>query len=408
MTARQGGRQCACLPTSAHACRRSRRQFTTPAHAPGRPRWPACRSLQGAGAGQASAARMPQAAPSPLVNGRVSPFARLQRQLTVQALRAVNPAVTRTSSRAVSQQRYPLPAMTDELDTRWRPLSVRKSGDHAAYDALDPGVPDYLFPSLWAWIQRRVLTEHTLQQIERRCRIKLSWYASRTSATSSLENLMRADEQLCLNVVDFLASRIDPDDQTSGMSREAREAWLAELADLVSLDLMLEEAGSLWTADNRSKPVRLVQRVEPTLRAAAEQVMSIGDKAAQHLRLAWHAVYGRQPDSGKGYREAIKAMEVATIPVVCPNNTRATLNRVINDLRAKPSKWAVNLKHPTPDRQVETVADMLDLVWKGQSDRHGDPDPNAPISVSQEQAEAAVHLAVTVVQWFTRGVVTAR
>jgi hypothetical protein len=57
---------------------------------------------------------------------------------------------------------------------------------------------------------------------------------------------------------------------------------------------------------------------------------------------------------------------------------------------------------------VETVADMLDLVWKGQSDRHGSPDLTAPISVSQEQAEAAMHLAVTVVQWFTTGVVTTR
>jgi hypothetical protein len=134
--------------------------------------------------------------------------------------------------------------------------------------------------------------------------------------------------------------------------------------------------------------------------------MGTGDKAAQHLRLAWNAVYGRHPDAGKGYGEAIKAMEVATIPVVCPSNTRATLNRVINDLRAKPSKWAVNLKHPTPDRQVEIVADTLDLIWKGQSDRHGDPDPNAPISVELEEAEAAVHLAVTVVHWFTTGVVT--
>ena len=54
------------------------------------------------------------------------------------------------------------------------------------------------------------------------------------------------------------------------------------------------------------------------------------------------------------------------------------------------------------------LADMLDLVWKGQRDRHGDPDPHAPLSVTQEQAEAAVQLAVTVVQWFTAGVVTTR
>ena len=95
-------------------------------------------------------------------------------------------------------------------------------------------------------------------------------------------------------------------------------------------------------------------------------------------------------------------MEITTIPVVCSGNPR-TNSGVINDLWGKPSKWAVNLKHPTPDRQVEIVANMLDLIWKGQSNS----DPSAPISVSQEHVEAAVHLAVTVVQCFNTGVVTA-
>ena len=71
----------------------------------------------------------------------------------------------------------------------------------------------------------------------------------------------------------------------------------------------------------------------------------------------------------RGYGDAIKAMEVATIPVVCPGNLRAELVLVINDLWAKPSKWAVNLKNPIPDRQVEIVVDMLDLIWKGRPKR---------------------------------------
>jgi hypothetical protein len=51
--------------------------------------------------------------------------------------------------------------------------------------------------------------------------------------------------------------------------------------------------------------------------------MNAGDKAAQHLTLAWNAVCGRRPDPGKGNGDAIKAMVVATIPVVCPGNPRA-------------------------------------------------------------------------------------
>ena len=61
-------------------------------------------------------------------------------------------------------------------------------------------------------------------------------------------------------------------------------------------------------------------------------------------------------------------MEVATIPVVCPGNLRAELVLVIND-PGRSRKWAVNLKNPIPDRQVEIVVDMLDLIWKGRPKR---------------------------------------
>jgi hypothetical protein len=171
---------------------------------------------------------------------------------------------------------------------------------------------------------------------------------------------------------------------------------------------MLNDAGSLWRVGAADKRFQLERRVQPSVEAAAKQVMSTGDKAAQHLRLAWSAVYGRHPDAGKGYGEAIMAMEAAAIPVVLPATTVGTLGKVIGALRDKPAKWAVGLKHPEPERQVLVLADMLDLVWKGQTGRHGDPDPSAPISVSQEQAEAAVHLAVTVVHWFNTGVVSIR
>ena len=48
----------------------------------------------------------------------------------------------------------------------------------------------------------------------------------------------------------------------------------------------------------------------------------------------------------------------------------------------------------------------MELLWKGQIDRHGTDDASTPLSVSQAEAEAAVHLAVTLVQWFTSGAVS--
>jgi hypothetical protein len=296
--------------------------------------------------------------------------------------------------------------VTDELDTRWRPLSVRESGDYVAYDALHPGVPSHLRTSLWRWVASNLPTEDSLLQIERRFRLTglVDLPLAGEWSLSRLQDWVFEDEEFFLDIVDFLLSTLDvhprhPEDPHY-------HSYLSAKEDMTFLMGILNDAGSLWRLGATGKRLQLERRVEPTVEAAAEQVMGKGDKAAQHLRLAWSAIYGRHPDPGKGYGEAIKAMEAAAIPVVLPKTNTGTLGKVITALRDKPAKWSVGLKHPEPERQVLTLADMLDLVWKGQTGRHGDPDPNAPISVSQEQAEAAVHLAVTVVQWFSTGVVT--
>jgi hypothetical protein len=46
---------------------------------------------------------------------------------------------------------------------------------------------------------------------------------------------------------------------------------------------------------------------------------------------------------------------------------------------------------------------MIALLWEGQRDRHA----GGPISqpVTQEAAQTAVHLAVTLVQWFSAGAI---
>jgi hypothetical protein len=48
---------------------------------------------------------------------------------------------------------------------------------------------------------------------------------------------------------------------------------------------------------------------------------------------------------------------------------------------------------------------MLDLLWKSQLDRHGTPDETVPLSVSLEEAEATLHLALTLVHWFRTGAI---
>ena len=46
---------------------------------------------------------------------------------------------------------------------------------------------------------------------------------------------------------------------------------------------------------------------------------------------------------------------------------------------------------------------MMELLWTGQTSRHGSQTPTA--QEASDEARMAVHLAVTLVQWFTTGAV---
>jgi hypothetical protein len=94
------------------------------------------------------------------------------------------------------------------------------------------------------------------------------------------------------------------------------------------------------------------------------------------------------------------------IPVVIPNDKIPTLGKAIGQLRDQPGQFHVAVGPSMPASRVSLVAQMLDLIWVGQHDRHGHADPLEPMAVSQREAEAALYLAVTLVQWFKSGVVT--
>lgn len=46
---------------------------------------------------------------------------------------------------------------------------------------------------------------------------------------------------------------------------------------------------------------------------------------------------------------------------------------------------------------------MLAMIWQSQFDRHGTHDESVPLSVSQEQADAAVHISLALVRLFAGG-----
>ena len=76
---------------------------------------------------------------------------------------------------------------------------------------------------------------------------------------------------------------------------------------------------------------------------------------------------------------------------------------MLADLRNKPSKWTTVLTPPAPVVDIQAVIGMIELPWKAQLDRHGSPSPAAPLHVSQAEAEAALHIAASLVHLFTSG-----
>jgi hypothetical protein len=287
----------------------------------------------------------------------------------------------------------------------WRPLFVREN--EAAiekYDALHDGVPEWLYPSLWEWIVYevtvprksvggRTLDASRLRAIERSLRFSIGWDGGHGSeGLDALQwNFKHEGPDLMLKVVDYLLSQKNPSLESSRIK---------------GLDNLLTEAGSAFRVAEGTPPM-LVRRVDKTVEEASRLVTGKDDTSGTLLALAWRKAYGLSPNPSEAYRLAVRAVEAAATPVVLPKDANATLGKVIASLREGGSKWQVSLTHRTdPQRPVDALVSMMALLWEGQYDRHVNDD--MPLQVTQAEAETALHLAVTLVQWFSADRVSRR
>jgi hypothetical protein len=134
--------------------------------------------------------------------------------------------------------------------------------------------------------------------------------------------------------------------------------------------------------------------------------MASAGAAGIKLAQAWERAFGVSPDPTGAYALAVRAAEDASIPVVVPNQTGATLGHVIGQL-AVDGDWSLPLTREDADAPTSSlVLGTTKALWRGHHDRHGGG-PGLP-SVAQEEAETAVTLAVSLVQWFASGMVARR
>ncbi len=159
------------------------------------------------------------------------------------------------------------------------------------------------------------------------------------------------------------------------------------------LDELLMLGGSAWRVG--PKYDCLVRRVDPTATAAFVQATLPDDVASAELKEAWTVAYARNPDASGAWNHAIKAVETLLTKIVDPTNPRATLGTVIKILNGQAVSWSLALEGHDRSASVEPLVRMLRLMWPN-PDRHGGENSRRPSLV---EAQAVVHLAVTIVQW---------
>lgn len=273
----------------------------------------------------------------------------------------------------------------------WRPLSARNDPERSkAYDALHEGVPEWLATPVAQWIYETF--DSMRYEGDLRHTLDLLYGILRRPMPSGrfddlIEDLASAVAQGDLDILDAMVWLTGT--YTGGWKQRDR------------LSLMLAVHGSAWCigTDDTDQPC-LQRRVNEAAAAAARAEMERTGNAATHLHRAWHRVYGRSPDAGGAYREAVRAVEAAAKPVVLPSDTGATLGKMIAAMKAKPEKWTVVLDGNGRGSGMAHLISMCQSIWTSQLDRHGTDDERVPLDVSPREAEAALHLAVTLVHWF--------
>ncbi|MET9297787.1 hypothetical protein ABZX66_00555 [Micromonospora aurantiaca] len=284
----------------------------------------------------------------------------------------------------------------------FQPLRDRLAGKPLD-TTLHDGVPEWLDQPLRTW-----LNKSTSQRLAQRVLLRLRVAYEARYPDSHKVQLVSNPALDLLTVIDAVlqlhpAWSMTDEDQLWNEHRMTRDDVIGSFR---ALDALLKEGGSLYRCDFDQHC--LVRRVDDTTQAAVDAaVKGTSASAADHLRTAWAAAYGLNPDPDKVFNEAIRAVEEVACPLVEQKRAEAgsaTLGTVIGVLsKNAPHKWELVL--PGKDGQpsgVEPIVSMMEALWQAQCSRHG----GAPKSrrQSQDEAEAAVHLAVLLVQWLSTGV----
>lgn len=263
-------------------------------------------------------------------------------------------------------------------------IGLSQAADEAPYD----GVPGHLLGPMRQWVDGYFSDEDDAVAICLQLRIA---GPDNMNARRLLASYRDWD---LLDVIDAGLQYINENGWSDGHKERALAA-------------MLDTAGSAYRVNQDGDG--LEERITPAVRDAVSQAVADAEaehsagSAAEHLSTAWRAVYGLHPDPVRAYSEAIKAVECAAHSVVQPNHRRATLGTMLGEIGNARSKFTTVISTPSSGDPIAPMEAMMRALWDGQTTRHGKQTPTVPETL--EAARAGVHLAATLVQWFTSGAV---
>lgn len=289
------------------------------------------------------------------------------------------------------------------------PLYARASeGGAEEFTRLYAGVPSWMRESLWEWLAAHISTylgtsggrpywepdAALIREIERLCRIDIRWnsgdrsHSARVAGLQQLRNALYANEVAFLTAVDLHLSRVtDPTDSSI-------------------LEQTLSEASSEWRVGELDSKPALVKRIDETVQRAAEETARQGTRSGRLLAEAWRHAFSMQRDPSASYRSSVRAVEAAAGPILTPADPRPSLGKMITALRDGMTKWNFTFTVDSAVNPKGVLLQMMQLLWTNEYSRHVDADPAVPLHVSQPEAESAVILALTLVNWFTSGAIT--
>jgi hypothetical protein len=286
----------------------------------------------------------------------------------------------------------------------WEPLSVRRGLRDPG--GLSEGVSAHLRGPLMNWLEEALQlgspssVDRHMIDVAVAARVSSAWKVSaehldnsarreiaRASLMESILNACDESDDLFLDIIDATLHL-----------QEGRNTKLIR-----RLQRILAMGGSAWTVANNG--CSLQRRVDASAEAAFRRAAKPLDIASEELANAWAAAYGRDPDPSDAWDHAIKAVEAAIIPVVCPKQNKPTLGHALGELDRQRDHWRLRLPGPDGAHGVEPLVGMLRLLWPN-PDRHGSADRRRVPTA--KEAENIVQLAVTLVQWSRDGAIGTR